>query len=62
MGNCWGVLRAIVDLALKQGDGKYVLLKDPNKPLLSLYQVPLTTFEDVEESEGEMEEVDEDDE
>jgi translation initiation factor 3 subunit D len=57
MGNCWGVLRAIVDLCLKLGDGKYVLLKDPNKPLLSLYSVPAHTFEDQEESEDEGEEI-----
>ena len=27
-------------------DGKYVLVKDPNKPLLRLYEVPVGTFEE----------------
>lgn len=34
-------------------EGKYVLVKDPNKTLLRLYKVPVGTFEDVEE-EGEL--------
>jgi translation initiation factor 3 subunit D len=37
-------------------DGKYVLIKDPNKPVLRLYAVPPNTFEDEEEEEGEGEE------
>ncbi|KAJ3393508.1 Eukaryotic translation initiation factor 3 subunit D [Lobulomyces angularis] len=45
MNNAWGILRTIVDLCLKRlSDGKFVLVKDPNKTLLRLYQVPLNTF------------------
>ena len=35
-------------------DGKYVLVKDPNKALLRLYEVPVGTFEedDAEDIEG----------
>ena len=29
--NGWGIVRTIVDLCLKHPDGKYVLIKDPNK-------------------------------
>ena len=32
-------------------DGKYVLVKDPNKPLLRLYEVPVGTFEEEEDGE-----------
>lgn len=40
-------------------DGKYVLVKDPNKSLLRLYEVPAGTFEDGEEDDvPEVEEVD----
>ncbi len=35
-------------------DGKYVLVKDPNKALLRLYEVPLSTFEE-EDGDGEVE-------
>ena len=31
MGNAWGILRCIVDLCLKLEDGKYLIVKDPNK-------------------------------
>ena len=37
LANGWGIVRTVVDLALKAPEGKYVLLKDPNKvrrPLL----------------------------
>ena len=45
MDNCWGIVRALVDLALKLDDGKYLLVKDPNKPLLRLYSVPEDAFQ-----------------
>ena len=41
----------ISELLMKQSDGKYVLLKDPNKPTVRLYAVPLNTFEEEEEEE-----------
>jgi translation initiation factor 3 subunit D len=31
LGNGWGIVRTIADLCLKQPEGKYVLVKDPNK-------------------------------
>ena len=31
MDNCWGILRCIVDTCLSLPEGKYLLLKDPNK-------------------------------
>ena len=36
----------------KQKDGKYLIVKDPNKPVIRLYDIPDTTFES-EESDGE---------
>ncbi|KAJ3216251.1 hypothetical protein HDU67_009761 [Dinochytrium kinnereticum] len=47
--NGWGILKTFVDLLLKMPDGKYVMVKDPNKPMLRLYAVPANTFEDEEE-------------
>lgn len=41
---------------MKQPNGKYVLIKDPNRPVIRLYAVPMTAFvaEDIEEEvEGE---------
>ena len=55
LANGWGIVRTIVDMCLKMDEGKYVLVKDPNKPLLRLYEVPPGTFEDAEGNEEEVE-------
>lgn len=31
MDNAWGVVRVIIDYLRKQKDGKYLIMKDPNK-------------------------------
>ncbi|KAL1871064.1 hypothetical protein VTK73DRAFT_2260 [Phialemonium thermophilum] len=62
LSNGWGIVRTIADMVLKREDGKYVLVKDPNKPILRLYEVPAGSFDEdgddgVEgEPEGETEE------
>lgn len=35
LGNGWGIVRTIADLCLKQPEGKYVLVKNPNKVSVS---------------------------
>nr|ALS04678.1 hypothetical protein [Pseudodiaptomus poplesia] len=55
MDNAWGVVRCILDIIMQQKDGKYLIVKDPNKTLLRLYDIPDNTF-DTEESEDESEE------
>jgi len=42
LANGWGIVRTVADLCLKMPEGKYVLVKDPNKvrshpPLLPTY-------------------------
>ena len=49
----WGIIKMLCDLLMNQPDGKFVLLKDPNKPTMRLYSVPLSTFEE-EEAEAEV--------
>lgn len=59
MDNAWGILRCIIDLCMKEEDGKYLLVKDPNKPVIRLYKVPDNTFESDDETffeEGEEDE------
>lgn len=51
LANGWGIVRTIVDLvrglsAGVEGVQKYVLVKDPNKPVIRLYEVPSNTFEE----------------
>ena len=59
LNNGWGIVRTIVDMCLRKPDGKYVLVKDPNKPLLRLYEVPSNTFEEAEEDGEAMVQVEE---
>lgn len=52
--NGWGIVRTIIDLvkglsAGQDGDKKYVLVKDPNKQVIRLYDVPLSTFDEDDE-------------
>ena len=51
MDNAWGIVRCILDLIMSQQDGKYLIVKDPNKPILRLYDIPDNTFESEDESE-----------
>lgn len=62
LGNGWGIVRTIVDRirtldAAEDEEGgdekvkKYILIKDPNKPVLRLYSVPANTFEEEDEEE-----------
>ena len=59
LANGWGIVRTIVDMCRGMEEGKYVLVKDPNKPLLRLYKVPMSTFEEGEEDGEEVGAVDE---
>jgi translation initiation factor 3 subunit D len=55
LNQMWGVIKMICDLMMKDDkeDGKYVLLKDPNKPIMRLYAVPPNTFESDEDTDDE---------
>ncbi|KAJ8483350.1 hypothetical protein ONZ45_g14625 [Pleurotus djamor] len=60
LANGWGIVRTVTDMCMKMPEGKYVLVKDPNKPVIRLYAVPAGTFtaedEEGEASEEELEE------
>jgi len=47
MDNCWGIVKGFCDLINKQECGKYVMVKDPNKPLVRIYHVPDDAFDAV---------------
>ena len=46
LNNGWAIVRTFVDMVKKEGDGKFVLVKDPNKSVMRLYEVPQGTFEE----------------
>ncbi|KAK0716962.1 eukaryotic translation initiation factor 3 subunit 7-domain-containing protein [Lasiosphaeria miniovina] len=52
LSNGWGIVRTIADMCLKREEGKYVLVKDPNKSILRLYEVPSSSFDDDAEEEN----------
>ena len=52
LSNGWGIVRTIADMCLQREEGKYVLVKDPNKQILRLYEVPAGSFED--DGEGDL--------
>lgn len=51
LSNGWGIVRTIADMCLKREEGKFVLVKDPNKSILRLYEVPAGSFDDDDEVE-----------
>ncbi|XP_065899640.1 eukaryotic translation initiation factor 3 subunit D-2-like [Dysidea avara] len=42
LSNAWGIL---MTLFLKKEQGKYLILKDPNKPIMRIYKVPKDAFD-----------------
>ncbi|KNE70675.1 hypothetical protein AMAG_15432 [Allomyces macrogynus ATCC 38327] len=38
--NAWGIVETVVQAAVKQPEGKYLLMKDPNKSALKLFALP----------------------
>lgn len=52
--NGWGIVKAVIDMCLQLPEGRYVLMKDPNRPILRIYSIP--SDEDLEEKEEEEEE------
>ncbi|KAJ2554425.1 hypothetical protein EV175_002587 [Coemansia sp. RSA 1933] len=41
----WGIIKAIVDMCLQLEEGRYVIMRDPNRSVICMYSVPLTTFD-----------------
>lgn len=62
MENAWGILRCIIDICMKQEDGKYLIMKDPNKPVVRMYNIPNNSFDSDDEDETSSEEEEETDE
>ncbi|KAF9006729.1 eukaryotic translation initiation factor 3 subunit D [Cyathus striatus] len=52
LANGWGIVRTITDICMKMPEGKYVLVKDPNKSVIRLYAVPADAFTGEDEEDG----------
>merc|ERR1719235_946970 len=44
--NAYGILRSIIDTIMSYEDGKYLVMKDPTKPVMRIYGVPWEAFQD----------------
>eukprot|EP00002_Diphylleia_rotans_P012705 TRINITY_DN2487_c0_g1_i1.p1 TRINITY_DN2487_c0_g1~~TRINITY_DN2487_c0_g1_i1.p1 ORF type:complete len:524 (-),score=125.11 TRINITY_DN2487_c0_g1_i1:254-1825(-) len=55
LDNIWAILKAILATLMKQPDGNYVLLREPNKPTIALYSIPDEEEDEDEEDEEEAE-------
>jgi translation initiation factor 3 subunit D len=60
--NMWGIVKNVIDLVMSKEPGKYLLIRDPNKPNVKLYKVPMSTFEESEEEGEDEDEEEEEDE
>ena len=49
LNNGWAIVRTFVDMVMREDDGKYVLVKDPNKSILRLYEVPAGSLDEDDE-------------
>lgn len=47
-GNGWGIVKSYIDIISAEDDGKFVILKHPNSPKLTVYKVPENAFQDEE--------------
>merc|ERR1711936_772607 len=56
LDNCWGIVRCII----AQKDGKYLIVKDPNKSVIRLYDIPDSAFEDSDDDDDDDEDIEDD--
>ena len=55
VNNMWGIIKMLSELLLSKEDGKYVIMKDPNKATVRIYAVPINTFDEDEDEEDDEE-------
>eukprot|EP00581_Thalassiosira_minuscula_P027867 CAMPEP_0183751434 /NCGR_PEP_ID=MMETSP0739-20130205/1735_1 /TAXON_ID=385413 /ORGANISM="Thalassiosira miniscula, Strain CCMP1093" /LENGTH=645 /DNA_ID=CAMNT_0025987661 /DNA_START=25 /DNA_END=1962 /DNA_ORIENTATION=- len=52
-GNMWGIMRLFIKLLENEPEGKYVIMRDPNRAIVRIYGVPVGTFEESDSEEDE---------
>jgi translation initiation factor 3 subunit D len=61
-GTMWGIMRMFIKLFADQPEGKYVIMRDPNRAIVRIFGVPVGTFEEESEGDGEDDSDDEEEE
>jgi translation initiation factor 3 subunit D len=59
-GAMWGIFKLFVKLLSDQPEGKYVIMRDPNRAVVRIYGVPMETFEESDEEDDDEEDDEED--
>jgi len=60
-GTMWGYMRLFIKLLEKEPEGKYVIMRDPNRAIVRIYGVPVGTFEDSDEDDDDDDDDDDND-
>lgn len=59
-GTMWGIMRLFIKLLEDQPEGKYVIMRDPNRAIVRIYGVPPGTYEDSDDSDNDGDDDDDD--
>eukprot|EP00816_Leptocylindrus_hargravesii_P007427 CAMPEP_0196807278 /NCGR_PEP_ID=MMETSP1362-20130617/7237_1 /TAXON_ID=163516 /ORGANISM="Leptocylindrus danicus, Strain CCMP1856" /LENGTH=562 /DNA_ID=CAMNT_0042181123 /DNA_START=38 /DNA_END=1726 /DNA_ORIENTATION=- len=51
VNSMWGIVKMLVEFFGGKDEGKYVIMRDPNKPILRIFSVPPSTFEEDDNDE-----------
>ena len=62
VNNIWGAMKHWAELFFKQEDGKFVIMRDPAKPICRVYKVPFDAFDDEDDEDEDDDDEDEGDE
>ena len=52
-GSMWGIMRLFIKLLENEPEGKYVIMRDPNRPIVRIFGVPVGTFEEDDSDDDE---------
>ncbi|PKI84282.1 hypothetical protein MVES1_001647 [Malassezia vespertilionis] len=58
LANGWGIVRTVIDMVRDVAPGRYILVKDPNRPVLRFFKVPFDFDQQEEEEEDTTEDAD----
>mmetsp|Transcript_6330 Transcript_6330/g.8097 ORF Transcript_6330/g.8097 Transcript_6330/m.8097 type:complete len:506 (+) Transcript_6330:297-1814(+) len=61
INNMWGIMKMLIDLLFSKEDGKFVIVRDANKPIVRIFSVPINTFKDDDDDDSDDNQADNDD-
>ena len=49
LNSMWGIVKMLVELFNNKAEGKFIIMRDPNKPIVRIYSIPADSFEEADE-------------